>query len=160
MWSLAIGTEDPMPPKTGLLDTALWRPVIPPSDVDLNCTMYDAGNPLATGYKPLCWTLFGGPAGNQLANLIEVDVTMRSSSLHSIGFLYNTDDISRGYRRFGGLAHWTKETVSFAIDGPGGEFIESVEMEHLHYDAKTSCRLRSLKASPRCWAMGSCADSG
>ena len=153
MLSLAVGSGDPMPPKTRLLDTALWWPVIPPSDVDLNCKMYDEEDPLVAGHEPLCWTLFGGPAGSQLTNLVQVTVKMRSSSLDSIKFLYNTGDIPHRHRRFGGLVACTEEIIRFTIDGSGGEVIESVEMEHFHDDAGISCRLRPFKTSPPCWAM-------
>src|ERR1700726_3765027 len=83
--------EISMEQSKSLRDTALWYPNIPNPCLCLNDNYFTGEDPSVAGYRPLCWTLFGGPGGIYLRFLTEISV-IRLGSLCSIEFPYNTDE--------------------------------------------------------------------
>ena len=57
---MPVGYSQPL---EALRDTALWYPRIPDSCLHVNEVSFTGEDPLALGYRPLCWTLFGGSGG-------------------------------------------------------------------------------------------------
>ncbi|KAL9131737.1 MAG: hypothetical protein Q9217_000412 [Psora testacea] len=110
-----------------LRENALWYPTVPDVKLYLNEASFTGKSPSTTGYRPLFWTLFGGPNGIYLRHLIQVTVT-RLGNLLSIEFHYDTDEIPAERRMLGRHTPIDySETMRFPIDGPGGEIITMVE---------------------------------
>jgi hypothetical protein len=136
-----------------LRDTALWYPKIPEPSLYLNDDYFTGEDPSAAGYRPLCWTLFGGPGGIYLQYLTEISVTTLGC-LCGIEFHYNTEEVPTEWRKLG-RRKFTEyaQVMRFPIDGPGGEIIETVEvnLEYLYdkhvYSFYKHGKLRSFKAS-------------
>ncbi|KAL8828532.1 MAG: hypothetical protein Q9170_006562 [Blastenia crenularia] len=132
--SLAVAEPNlPCVPQPGahcspLRPTALWYPTVPSPNVCLNDESFTGESPSIAGYQPLFWTLFGGPGGIYLRSLIEVSVT-RLGALCDIDFRYDTEDISMKTRILGRrkITEFSRIT-RFAIDGPGGELIQTVDV--------------------------------
>ena len=110
-----------------LREDALWYPAVPDVDLCLNEASFIGESPSTAGYRPLCWTLFGGTNGIYLRHLTQVAVT-RLGKLVSIEFLYETNGVPDERRKLGrhSLTE-NSETMRFPIDGPGGEIITMVE---------------------------------
>ena len=146
------GIEMSIQTKT-LRDSALWYPDIPESGLCLNDDSFTGEDPSAIGYRPLCLALFGGPGGIYLRSLTEISVT-RLGPLCSIDFHYNTDKVPAEWCKLGRHKCTEYEQVMrFAIDGPGGEIIDTVEVDLKHaygehvYSFSKQGKLRSFKAS-------------
>ncbi|KAI9872225.1 MAG: hypothetical protein M1830_001895 [Pleopsidium flavum] len=150
---LSSHIEMSMMQSKSLRDTALWYPNIPEPGLCLNDDYFTGEDPSAVGYRPLCWKLFGGPGGIYLQSLTDISVT-RLGSLCGIEFHYNTDEVPAEWRKLGRRKSTEYEQVMrFPIDGPGGEIIETVEVnleyaygERVHSFYKQG-KLRSFKAS-------------
>lgn len=111
-----------------LRETALWYPSVPDPDLCLNDGSFTGENPFDSGYQPLCWVHFGGHKGVDLRSLTEVCVT-RLGALCSIEFLYDIKTTRKETQKLGRrISTMFSDVIRFPIDGPGGEFIESVEV--------------------------------
>ncbi|PGH21382.1 hypothetical protein AJ80_03299 [Polytolypa hystricis UAMH7299] len=141
--SLAVGEESTFRSLSNdhgsLRNRALWFPEIPSPDLCLGETCVTGQNPTVTECQPLCWVCFGGPGGNYLRSLEGITIPSRGQ-LEWIQFHYpppdlNAVNLSRGRPNPAGVS-W------FAIDGEGGEIIESVEIQLL-----SSGKPKSFKAS-------------
>ena len=136
-----------------LRDAALWYPSIPEPGLYLNDDQFTGEDPSTIGYRPLCWISFGGPGGVHLRSLTDIFVTCLGS-MCGIEFIYNTDEVPAQRRKLGRhKSSGYEEIIRFPIDGPGGEIIETVEVdlkysygEHVHSVYKQG-KLRSFKAS-------------
>ena len=132
----------PMGQSESLRDTALWYPEIPEPGLYLNEDCFTGEDPSTVGYRPLCWTLFGGSGGIYLRCLTEISATCLGS-LCGIEFHYNTDEVPSRWRRLG-LRKSTEysHVMRFPVDGPGGEIIKKVEvgLESPHSKYANSCK--------------------
>lgn len=131
---------------------SLWYPTVPDTDLCLNEASFTGELPSASGYRPLCWILFGGPEGTYLRNLTQVIVS-GLRNLNSIEFQYDTDGIVRQMKL--GRRRVTESSVlrRFPIDGQGGEIItalatsvERIDREGV-YSFYRHGKLSSLKVS-------------
>lgn len=131
---------------------AIWYPAIPSPNLCLNEIHFPQRHFYSTGYHPLFWTLFGGPGGEYLQNLTRMTATL-ASYLHGLEFHYNSDNVPVSCRKLGRHAYdkhpGYSKLISFAIDGPGGEVIEAVEvyLEYLTDDgADEFCKYGALES--------------
>src|SRR5690554_3362173 len=88
----------------------------------------------------LSWVHFGGPKGIYLRSLVAVS----STKDFEIEFHYNTDEIPTHERMLGRRCSTTlkpDKPMQFAIDGPGGEVIETIEVDILR---RTGFNLHSI----------------
>lgn len=110
-----------------LRDSAFWYPRIPETGLHLNEGGFTARETAMTRYDPICWTMFGGPAGMYLGLLTGISVTADGGCLRAIEFHYNSEHVPLEQRK---LARCTPseyaQTMHFEIDGPGGEVIDSL----------------------------------
>ncbi|KAE8147809.1 hypothetical protein BDV25DRAFT_159511 [Aspergillus avenaceus] len=124
-------TEEP----PSLRDTAMWSAGIPDQSLFLNEASHTGALPRPTKYQPLFWVHFGGPKGALLSSLVQISAVYWLKTLMGFAFRYETDDgpgdgqwlqqCSGGFRRL---------VSNFSIDGPGGEFIEKVEIGGEQYE--------------------------
>ncbi|KAI1879457.1 hypothetical protein JX265_002411 [Neoarthrinium moseri] len=108
-------------PKT-LRDSGIWYPDLPSSQLCLNEDFYIQREYHVSGFRPLIWTLFGGPGGIYLPNLTGIAVHM-GGSIPGIDFRY---------------APGCRIPWEFSIDGPGGERISGVEVYLTFIDRENS----------------------
>ncbi|TDZ10344.1 hypothetical protein C8034_v012152 [Colletotrichum sidae] len=111
-----------------LRNSGLWYPEIPASTLCLNEDSFLPRDHYTDGYKPLFWTSFGGPGGIYLRNLTELSVTWGGGGIRRIDFVHNTS-VPREHGTFGCQPpeDWAKN-IKFSIDGPGGEFIDTIDV--------------------------------
>ncbi|TDZ14321.1 hypothetical protein Cob_v012750 [Colletotrichum orbiculare MAFF 240422] len=111
-----------------LRNSGLWYPEIPASTLCLNEDSFLPRDHYMDGYKPLFWTSFGGPGGIYLRNLTELSVTWGGGGIRRIDFVHNTS-VPREHGTFGCQPpeDWAKN-IKFSIDGPGGEFIDTIDV--------------------------------
>ncbi|OKL56123.1 hypothetical protein UA08_08708 [Talaromyces atroroseus] len=123
----ASNIAKPISRNSSLRETAIWFPTIPLPNLCLNDESFTGENPLTAGYHPLIWTQFGGPNGVHLRSLTEICVTCLGN-LCSIEFHYDRTDTETPETQVLGRRTVTdfSDTMKFAIDGPGGEFVQSV----------------------------------
>ncbi|KAI1820610.1 hypothetical protein F4861DRAFT_522296 [Xylaria intraflava] len=116
--------------KVALQSLALWYPDLPSLTLSLNENDYVPRDHFLDNYKPLFWTHFGGPGGKYLKHLLKVSVTLGDGlSLVRIDFTYNID-VPVEYRSLGRYPPSVHSRVmDFAIDGPGGEVINAIEVD-------------------------------
>lgn len=90
-------------------------------------------------YNPLLWTSFGGPGGAYLRHFTGLSVVW-GRGVHRIDFAHDVA-VPFEQRTLGCLESgpWTKN-IDFAVDGPGGEIIEAVEVFRYNADAVWSKR--------------------
>ena len=76
---------------------------------------------------PICWTMFGGPAGMYLKSLTGISVVADMGCPRAIEFHYSSEDVPLECRKLGRCtpSDYAK-TMQFEIDGPGGEVIDSL----------------------------------
>jgi hypothetical protein len=136
-----------------LREIALWYPSIPEPHLCLNDDYFMGTDPFFDQYRPLCWSLFGGPGGIYLRFLTGITVT-RFGDVRCIEFHYNTDEVPAGWGKLGryqSTGH--AKVLRFPIDGPGGERIKTFEVglskEHKYdlYNTSRKGELRAIKAS-------------
>ncbi|WEW59724.1 Protein gts1 [Emydomyces testavorans] len=126
--SIAAAGPRPMPCDRSLRATALWYPTVPNPELYLNDESFTGESPLTAGYQPLIWIHFGGPKGVYLESIKEICVT-RLGSLCCIEFGYDTEDIPTGLRKLGRRKVTDFSRVTrFQIDGPAGEFINTISV--------------------------------
>ncbi|MCJ1253647.1 hypothetical protein MMC24_001459 [Lignoscripta atroalba] len=150
---LSSHIEMSMGQSKSLRDAALWYPKIPEPGLRLNDDCFTGEDPSTSGYRPLCWTLFGGPGGIYLRSLTEISVTCLGN-LCGIEFHYNTDEVPAEWRKLSRRKSTEfSRVMRFPIDGPGGEIIDTVEVnldyaygEHTYSFYKHGA-LNSFKAS-------------
>ncbi|KAI0913366.1 hypothetical protein F4823DRAFT_65340 [Ustulina deusta] len=137
------------PEKDTLRSLGLWYPNIPGPTLSLNESSFWPRSNHLHGYQPLVWTTFGGPGGKYLNHLIRISVTL-GGGLRGIDFTYNTD-VPVEYRSLGHCPpKEDAKVVDFAIDGPGGEIINAVELDYSKLESwgrKINWSLSSCKAS-------------
>jgi hypothetical protein len=104
------------PGQDDLHDSAFWYPRVPEAG-------FSARETAMTSYDPICWTMFGGPAGLYLASLTGISVTADASALKAIEFHYsNSEHVPLECRKVGRCTPSDyAETKHFEIDGPGGQ---------------------------------------
>lgn len=87
--------------------------------------------PIHLGYfRPLYWVRYGDPGGSYLPFLMEIRAMYHNSlvNLRDIEFHYNYEKVTSGRLQFGNCARTERtQILTFAIDGLGGEVIESLE---------------------------------
>ncbi|KAI0810759.1 hypothetical protein GGR55DRAFT_678719 [Xylaria sp. FL0064] len=153
---VSLATTTTLPRQVFETDTlrslGLWYPDIPGPSLSVNENSFLRRSDCLRGYKPLSWTNFGGPGGKYLAHLIQVSVTLMNG-LRGIVFRYDID-VPAEDRNLGHCLpdeHASKSTIiDFAIDGPGGEVINAVELDYFHIGPSSSTdlwRLYSCKMS-------------
>ncbi|KAL1966616.1 hypothetical protein VTN77DRAFT_4027 [Rasamsonia byssochlamydoides] len=64
---------------------------IPESELFLNERSFMGEDPLIPGYRPLHWTLFGGPDGSDLRSLTGISVTLFDNQPFVMKFFYNKE---------------------------------------------------------------------
>ena len=159
MVSLAI-VKPPQPCLEGpadkaelLRNSALWFPEVPGNHLYLNETSFKSTHLHASGFRPLCYTIFGGSGGICLQSLIKISVLSRGNGVTVINFYYNNGSIQRlGRQRLRRSAY---DTSCFLVDGAQGEVIQTIEIDFVNSradpkDVKTPWehgRLRSFKVS-------------
>lgn len=118
----------PLAQEPSLRTTALWYPEVPGLDLRLNDESFTGENPSASGYQPLFWTRFGGPNGIYLQHLTDVRL-IQLGNICSIEFNYDREYIQKEVGKLGRrpFTNFTRVT-QFPIDGPGGEFIQTVDV--------------------------------
>ncbi|KAI0423605.1 F-box domain-containing protein [Xylaria sp. FL1042] len=138
MVSLAVAECIPLTVETAakagksLRDSAFWYPRIPGTDLYMNDDYFTARDTSITRYRPLCWTMFGGPGGIYLRYLTGISVSCWGSPC-GIEFHYNTEDVPVECRKLGRYkSSEYVEVMHFPIDGPGGEIISAIEV-YLRY---------------------------
>lgn len=111
-----------------LREVALWYPRVPEPELCLNEASFTGENPCITGYQPLFWIHFGGPSGNFLKHITGISVHS-ICRLDSVEFHYDAIHDGAGEFKLGRHAPPDNSHVRrFAIDGAGGEIIETVQV--------------------------------
>ncbi|TQN67166.1 hypothetical protein CSHISOI_07829, partial [Colletotrichum shisoi] len=118
-----------------LRNSGLWYPDIPGRALCLNEDSFAPRDHYSNGYKPLFWTSFGGPGGVYLRNLTSLTAIWGGGGLRRIDFAYDMP-VPSEHQTFGcqESGEGTK-TINFAIDGPGGELIDKIEVFQQYPDA-------------------------
>lgn len=126
MVSLAANSRNP-PRHDTLRGSAFWYPRVPETGLYLNEGSFTARENAMARYEPICWTMFGGPAGMYLRLLTGISVTADVGCPRTIEFHYNSEDVPLECRKLGRCtpSDYAK-TMHFEIDGPGGEVIDSL----------------------------------
>ncbi|TKW48683.1 hypothetical protein CTA1_11015 [Colletotrichum tanaceti] len=121
--------------KDRLRNSGFWYPDIPGPALCLNEESFAPRDHYLSGYKPLFWTTFGGPGGVHLRNLTGLTAIWGGGGLRRVDFAYDVP-VPSEHRTFGCQkpGEWTK-TIEFAIDGPGGELIDTIEVFRRYPDA-------------------------
>lgn len=115
------------PGHDNLRDSAFWYPRIPETSLNLNESGFAARENAMKRYEPICWTLFGGPAGIYLRSLTGISVTADVGCPRVIEFHYKSEDVPLECRKLGRCSPSDyAKTMHFEIDGPGGEVINSL----------------------------------
>ena len=110
-----------------LRESALWYPEIPERHLHLNETCFTGINTPLSEFRPLCYTLFGGPSVTNLQSLTKVSVVFQQSCMRAIEFFYDTGNIRRlGRPR---QRSSTDETSYLLINGAQGEGIKMFEID-------------------------------
>lgn len=117
-------------------DTQLWVPSIPPADLCLEeKTIFRPGLYLHP-YHPYYYILFGGHHGQHRDRLMSIALCVRNDNfVFGIELMYNAAVDGRTIHTLGRSMHLLREfpnyrRVIFTIDGPSGETIESLMVEH------------------------------
>ncbi|KAF6817420.1 F-box domain-containing protein [Colletotrichum musicola] len=119
---------------------AIWYPDVPGPSLCLNEYSFPPRDHYLGGYNPLLWTSLGGPGGAYLRHFTGLSVVW-GRGVHRIDFAHDVT-VPFEQRTLGCLdsGPWT-ENIDFAVDGPGGEIIEAVEV--FRYNAE-EVRLRCM----------------
>ena len=118
--------------------TALWYPAVPDLALCLNDQSFTGESPSTAGYQPLFWTKFGGPKGSYLQHLEGIAIV--GSYIDGIAFYYD-DKLPIKSCTLGHFAASTDSNFTFfPIDGPGGEYITSVECSLVLLDGERARR--------------------
>ncbi|KAG9250973.1 F-box domain-containing protein [Emericellopsis atlantica] len=126
MVSLAV-TSRLTPGHGNLRGSAFWYPRVPEPGLCLNENSFTARENAMNRYEPICWTMFGGPAGTYLHMLTGISVTIDIGCPRTIEFHYNSDNVPPECRKVGRYtASDYAETMYFEIDGPGREVLDSL----------------------------------
>ncbi|GBF62029.1 hypothetical protein TMEN_4553 [Trichophyton mentagrophytes] len=124
--SIATASSHPAPFGMLLRSKAFWYPSIPSPELCLNDQSFSGKDPLTAGYHPLAWIHFGGPKGAYLKHVTGVRA-MDIADVCTFEFEYEIDlpvEIRKLGRR---KVLEFSTTTRFNIDGPGGEYISSVD---------------------------------
>ncbi|KAK4096379.1 hypothetical protein N658DRAFT_519244 [Parathielavia hyrcaniae] len=120
--SLALDTQSPPSQLcSGLRDSAVWYPSIPPQELCLN----------EESFLPRDW-----PAGKYLRHLTGIQAASCGSILR-IHFSFDTE-VPWEHQYFGRVKTEEEDEhhTDFPIDGPGGERIETIKMRHYYHSAE------------------------
>lgn len=130
----AWGKNKPVPKESKPYDLffnyMLWFPDTPKPDMHLNELSFIGHQEKKTEFRPICCSLFGGPGGVFLPLITGVFVVFKDLVMVDIEFRYTNDSVNipptcrrlHRCKRGDGL-----HTMYFDINGPGGEFIETVD---------------------------------
>lgn len=131
------------------------NPQIPDAGLNFNDDSFTSKEIAITRYEPVCWTLFGGPAGTYLKSLTGVSVTVDGDTIGGIEFHYNSEDVPSECRKVGKCTPTDyAKTMHFEIDGPNGEVIDSLTVGVYQYANESAVWflkpgvLESFKARP------------
>ncbi|KAH6615848.1 hypothetical protein B0J18DRAFT_290993 [Chaetomium sp. MPI-SDFR-AT-0129] len=128
MIGLTVYTPSPQPFELG--SSLLWHPSIPPQALDLNDTGIFPSGWSSVPPNPVFWCHFGGTGGRDLERLLGITIAYSPQSLFYLEFFFanhlEEESLMLGSTRGTG----NREMVTFDIDGPGGERIESVRITH------------------------------
>lgn len=115
------------PERDGLRGSAFWYPRVPETGLYLNECRFTIREHAMARYEPICWTMFGEPAGMYLRFLTGISVTADENCPRLIEFHYNSDDVPLECRRVGRcIPPDYAKTMHFEIDGAGGEVMDSL----------------------------------
>ncbi|KAH8647717.1 hypothetical protein BX600DRAFT_475765 [Xylariales sp. PMI_506] len=117
--------------QASLRTSGLWYPSIPPPDLQLNEHLFVPSDYFLDGYKPLLWTHFGGPGGIYLKYLIRISVVW-GGDIRRIEFVYSEGSPIESQVLGRYKPHEYAKTADFAIDGPGGELIDIIEVNRFY----------------------------
>ena len=140
MVSIAVYTRPPPPthralqPGIRLRDSGWWYPRLLPRNLCLNEGSFPPVDHYAMGYRPLFWCHFGGPGGKYLSHLTGIRVASWGG-IFRIHFSFDKEVPAEHQtlgRRKGEIGY--EDAIDFSIDGPGGERIEIIKMDHCHPD--------------------------
>ncbi|KAI5921644.1 hypothetical protein F4810DRAFT_677085 [Camillea tinctor] len=123
-----------------LRNLSLWYPDVLPSSMSLSKSIFPARDDVCREYKPLFWLSFGGPGGSYLRNLVRISALCGEETPQRLDFFYNNQNPIERQSFSRHFATEFSNTMDFAIDGPGGEIINAVEVEVLHYDPSDTTR--------------------
>lgn len=134
MVSLTVYHQSPSPAQAAaddenrLRNSGMWYPDVPGPNLCLNEDSFSPRDHYLGGYQPLFWTSFGGQGGVYLQHLTGLSVVWGGGGVRRVDFAYDVA-VPSEHRTFGCQmpGEWTR-TIDFALDGPGGEIIEAVEV--------------------------------
>jgi hypothetical protein len=113
---------------------------VPNPELYLNDESFTGEGSLTTNYQPLSWIQFGGSKGSYLQYIRGICVT-QLGGLCCIEFEYDTEDIPTGVRKLGRRKFTDFSKVTrFQIDGPAGEFINTIDVSTEHLDGENVYR--------------------
>ena len=107
-------------------------PTLPPWNLCLNEGSFPPLGCYVIGYRPLFWCHFGGPGGKYLSHLTGISVAFWAG-IFRIHFSFDKEvpaehqGLGRRKSEYG-----TEDVIDFSIDGPGGERIEIIKMDHYY----------------------------
>ena len=128
----------------------MWYPSIPEPILNLHeHAFFDRSLHIET-CKPLCWTHFGGCGGIYLRHLVQIRAYYYSG-ITRIQFLYNADSPTPVQNLGKRYVANHPPPGKFDVDGPGGEFINGVDLYHLSSDVDTTWML--VKRPRQLWAI-------
>lgn len=103
---------------------------MPSLELSLNEQSFICADTSHSKYRPLCWIHFGGPKGANLRHLVDVSLSGYPSD---IAFSYEGTELEPIHLGDGGSENGSEygsedEVVSKSINGPGGEYIQTVQI--------------------------------
>lgn len=127
----------------------MWYPTVPHLDMSLNEKSVPWLNRLLKGYKPVIWTHFGGAGGKDLRSLTLIRVLFRKGQgMEGIEFCHGTPFGINQVKKLGKPYRERSDAfLEFAVDGPGGEFINGVDLFYTKYKANMMRRFFSCKVT-------------
>ncbi|VUC25839.1 unnamed protein product [Clonostachys rosea] len=136
---------------TDFVNSALWHPKIPGNGLFVNYDSLTPTNELMSAYRPIIWTHFGGPRGIYLRALTGIRVIYESRSGGYGGNILQMkyQYVHEGACKPGALEplgryeprRHTGVEICFSVNGPGGDFINRVDMLYSHHDGFATCKL-------------------
>lgn len=129
MVGLTVFTPSPQP--MDFRNAVLWDRAIPPCTLSLNGRgTYPRTWPNIPPI-PMFWCHFGGPGGQYLKDLVGIAAVYHGHSFFQLAFSFENDDVPEEFRFLGGTRSvGNRSMITFDIDGPGGERIETVRITH------------------------------
>lgn len=122
-----------------LRDAGVWFPQIPGRNLCLNEKEFPQRDSHMIGYRPLIWTLFGGPGGIYLQHLVAISVHL-DTQIPGIEFHYDDPTIPEENSTLGRHKcekfYGCGDPTEFKIDGATGERINAVQVRLMAYEGE------------------------